>query len=356
MKKLLICIFMMSLIVSCVKEDYFGLSDNALIISMRVSNQADVATINADKQEVVLQMSPGVDISNIEIQTLELSSFAKADKHSGDFINLNDTTQIAIVSESGKTKYWKIYAKIASVEQQLKNSDFNAWHKAQGGYYEPGSGAEGTIWCTGNAGTKLLGIYPTTPLEYVADNYAVHMETLDNGRLSALVGAPISAGSIVTGTFNNDKLDPSNPEAAIEFGTFFSGRPKSFSVKYSYEPGKKNKDKYGKVLEYGDQCDVYAYLEVRENETTKRLATAWFRNGDTQSQLTEIDVEFTYGELDESFPNYMKPDNNTYVSGDSVNYILPTHIVFVGSSSYDGASFAGAVGSILMLDDLHMKY
>lgn len=356
MRSLLVAIAVSMLLASCVKEDYFGLSDHADIRSMQVSNQADVAIIDNDKQEVVLQMPPGVDISSIEIHSLELSSFATADKQVGDFLNLNDTTLMSLTSESGKIKTWKVLAKIASAEPQLSNSDFNSWYKAQGGYYEPGADAENTIWCTGNAGTKLLGIYPTTPLEYESQNYVAHMETLDNGRLSAVFGAPISAGSIITGVFNSDKLDPSNSEAAIEFGTFFSGRPKSFVVKYSYEPGAKNKDKNGNILDYGDQCDIYAYLELREGETVKRLATAWFRSGETQSELTEIEIEFTYGELDNSVPDYMKPSNGMYVAGDSVSYILPTHIVFVGSASFDGANFAGAVGSTLLLDDLEMKY
>ena len=41
----------------------------------------------------------------------------------------------------------------------------------------------------------------------------------------------------------------------------------------------------------------------------------------------------------------MQPENRLFVASDEVEFILPTHITFVASSSFDGANFAGAVGS-----------
>ena len=52
----------------------------------------------------------------------------------------------------------------------------------------------------------------------------------------------------------------------------------------------------------------------------------------------------------------MKPANNTYVSSDSAEFVLPTHLTFVASSSFDGANFAGAIGSTLILDDVELVY
>lgn len=103
------------------------------------------------------------------------------------------------------------------------------------------------------------------------------------GRLAATFGTPIAAGSIFTGVFNPDKIDPSNPQAAIEFGTPFSGRPEKVRLKFSFVPGDVNKDKGGNVLDYPDACDIYALFEIRQSGTTKRLATAWFRSSDTQA-------------------------------------------------------------------------
>ncbi len=167
---------------------------------------------------------------------------------------------------------------------------------------------------------------------------------------------PISAGSLFTGYFNPDNLDPTDPEAAIEFGTPFTGRPSKLRFKYQYQPGEENKDRNGDELNYPDMLDIYALLEIRLNGVTERLATAWFRSSETIVDLTNIEIAFTYGELDNTFPDYMKPPNNDYVSADSAAFALPTHITFVASSSFDGANFAGAVGSVLIVDDIEMVY
>jgi hypothetical protein len=52
----------------------------------------------------------------------------------------------------------------------------------------------------------------------------------------------------------------------------------------------------------------------------------------------------------------MKPVDHGYVSADSATFVLPTHITFVASSSFDGANFAGAIGSTLIIDDVEMVY
>ena len=52
----------------------------------------------------------------------------------------------------------------------------------------------------------------------------------------------------------------------------------------------------------------------------------------------------------------MKPIDHDFVSPDSASIVLPTHITFVASSSFDGANFAGAIGSVLIIDDVEMIY
>ncbi|MFV0366772.1 MAG: PCMD domain-containing protein [Mangrovibacterium sp.] len=356
MKKILYIILSSLVISSCVKEDYFGLSSTANVLNLQVANQADQAEIDNETHHISLTMTPGGDISESIVQILELSSFTTADKQVGDTLNLNQQNTMVLTAEDGTVVNWTIEAKYASEEPQLANSDFNLWYQTAGSYYEPGSDAENTIWCTGNAGSALLGKYASTPYEKEVGDYAVRLETLDNGPLSTMFGAPISAGSIITGEFNTEDIDTSNPRAAIDFGTLFTGRPKSLNITYSYVPGEVNKNKAGSVLDYGDSCDIYAILEVRSGDEVKRLATAWFRSGDVQAEAKDIELTFTYGELDESFPDYMKPTNGLYVDADLVDYALPTHIIFVASSSYNGDNFAGAVGSLLFVDDLKLNY
>jgi hypothetical protein len=355
-KHFLYVLGLMLLTTSCVGEDFFGLSAIGNIKNISVSNQASNAQITNDSLSVRVEIPAGVDLSTIKIEKLELSSFASADKNVGDLLDLNTPQSITVTAEDGSTYQWKIASFVAAENPQLDNFDLNLWYKTSTDYFEPGADAASTIWGTGNPGTQILNKLATTPFDLGIDNLAAKMETLDNGRLAGTFGAPISAGSIFTGVFNSDNIDPTNPEAAIEFGTPFAGRPQKIRFKFSYVPGSENKDKSGTLLDYGDACDVYALLEVRAGGKTERLATAWFRSDMTAAELSEKEIPFTYGELDSSFPDYTRPADEAYVSRDSANFVLPTHITFVASSSFDGANFAGAIGSVLIVDDVEMVY
>lgn len=356
MKRLIICLMSVFILVSCVKEDYFGLSSYGNIKSIEVSNLAGIAVINTDSQTISLPIANGVDLSEIMIQSLTLSSFASSDLIVGDTIDLTTAQSIVVTAEDGSLHQWILTAEIASSTPQLTNGDFSMWYLTSDDYYEPGESAATTIWGTGNPGSNTIGRIATKPYDAGDGNKMARLETLDNGIAGVPLNTPISAGSIFTGVFNTDKINPTNPEAAIDFGTPFVGRPVKLRFTYSYVPGATNEDRKGNVLDYSDACDIYALLEVRDGSTTKRLATAWFRGSESQSTLTTVEVVFTYGELDSSFPDYMKPTTDEYVSSDSASYLLPTHITFVASSSYDGAKFCGAVGSVLMLDDVEMVY
>ncbi len=356
MKNIIYFLFTTLIAFSCVHEDYFGLSPFGNIKNILVSNQAGNAVIDTTNFTVTLEIPGGVDLSAVAIQNLELSSFATADKATGDVLDLNDDAIIQVTAEDGSIHDWTIHSFVASATPQLQNGDMNLWYKTASDYYEPGESASSTIWGTGNPGTQILNKLATIPYDLGGGNLAAQMETLDNGKLAGTFGAPIAAGSIFTGFFNSDNIDPSNPEAAIDFGTPFTGRPDKITLKYSYVPGPVNKDKKGNVLDYGDKCDIYALFEIRAGGKIERLATAWFRSEDSQPALSEIEIPVIYGALDNSYSDYMKPSDYNFVSADSASFVLPTHITFVASSSFDGANFAGAIGSVLIIDDVEMIY
>lgn len=356
MKKITYLLLLVLLILSCVKEDHFGLTPYGNIKKFLVSNQAGNAVVDKDNLTITVEIPGGVELSSLVIQELKLSSFATADKKVGDVIDLTDEAAIQVTAEDGSIFVWRVKSFVASATPQLDNGDFNTWYKTGAGYYEPGADVASTIWGTGNPGTQILGKLATVPYELGDDNLAAHLETYDLGLAGIPLKTPIASGSIFTGYFDSDKLDPTNPEAAVVFGTLFTGRPDKIRFRYSYVPGPVNKDRNGNVLDYDDSCDIYALLEIRLAGKTQRLATAWFRSDATQPEIISKEMEMVYGPLDDSYPDYMKPDNNDFVTGDSAKYMLPTHITFVASSSYNGANFAGAIGSELIIDDVEMVY
>ena len=202
---------------SCIEEDHFGESDYANIKKMVVSNQSGNAIIDNVNSKVTIEIPGGVDLSEITIQTLELSSFASSDFEVGDTLDLNEDVLMTILSENGVSRTWTIKAFVASSTPQLSNYDLNLWYLTATNYYEPGESASNTIWGTGNRGTQILNRLATFPKDLGNGNAAAQMETLDNGPLGTMFGAPISSGSLFTGFFNPDNIDPTNPEAAIEF-------------------------------------------------------------------------------------------------------------------------------------------
>jgi len=357
MKKIIFIVIIPVFVFACIEEDFFGFSSVGDIKSIEISNQASRAVIDRNTKNVTLEIPGGVNLTELKIQALTVSSFATSDLNIGDIIDLTDSALLNVTAEDKvSVTQWTLKAAVASNNPQLPNSDFNTWYQASEGYYEPGENAETTIWGTGNPGTKLLGLFATTPLEIVDGNLAAKMETLYNGDLPAGFGTPISAATIYTGKFDPDKISITDPQAAIDFGTRFAARPVGFKLMHSYKPGPENKDKQGNPLNYGDACDIYMLLEVRNGSSVKRLATGWYRNDNSIPDVSSIRVDLIYGELPADAPEYSKPADGQYVRADSATFVLPTHLTLVATSSFAGAQFAGAVGSELIIDDLELIY
>ena len=340
---------------SCIEEDFFGYSPYGEIKNFQVSNQSGRANINNEHKTVEVEIPGGVALDQLTINELEVSSFAKPDVQVGSSIDLREPARISLTAEDGTVTVWTVEAFVASSAPQLTNSNFQFWHQVNAGYYEPGESQSTTIWGTGNPGGAMIDKIATTPLEIANGNNAAHLETLDNGFIGQIAGTPITAATIYTGKFNADNIDLNNPRAAVELGTPFTGRPSAFTFNYQYTPGAENKDRGGNILDEGDQLDIYMFLEIRQDGKAKRLATGWFRSGDKVEDMTGKQVDLIYGALDSSFPEELLPEDG-YVSSDSVDFILPTHISFLATSSYQGDKFAGAVGSTLIIDDLELVY
>ena len=135
---------------------------------------------------------------------------------------------------------------------------------------------------------------------------------------------------------------------------YFDCRPKAFNLKYLYVPGSENTSKQGNPVKYGDAFDIYLLLEVRNSSSSKRPATAWFRSDESKNGITQLDIPLLYGVI--SADEYGKKSDGQYVRADSAEFILPSHLTFAATSSFDMANFAGAMGCKLIIDDLEVIY
>jgi hypothetical protein len=362
MKKYIISItglLMVMIFSGCLKEDYFGISSNALVTKFEVLSQIGDTQIDTSSRTIIVEMAGPVLISHAVVKKIEFSSFASSDIDRGTVLDLSKSTHINVVAEDGTEVRWKIEAITGSGSPQIRNSHFNQWFQTSSGYFEPAISSEVfllfPVWSTNNAASSKIGVIPVIPFEIQNNNLAGRIETMDNGNSSGVYGR-ISPGKIFTGKFNKLTHKKAEPGSGLDKGIEFNGRPSSFEIKYQYQPGPANQDRNGTALGLPDAAEIYVFLEVRDSSQVLRLATAWFRSQTPVQTLTELDVDFKYGRLNNSFPDYLKPENDAYVSADSVDFVLPTHLTFMATSSFMGDSLAGAVGSVLMIDDLKLQY
>ena len=354
-----ISLIIIMLISSCLKEDHFGLSSEASIIKFEVLSQIGKTSIDKDNMTVTVEMAGKILMANAIIEKLELSSFAKSKLEVWEVIDLSDSMKVNITAEDGTIKEWTIIATEAASQPQIRNSDLDHWFQTSSGYFEPEINSDLFLlsprWSSNNAASHSIGIIPVVPLEIQNNNFAARIETMDNGDHDKLYGR-ISPGKLFTGKFSKLKHKRKEPASGIDNAIEFIGKPKSVTFSYKYKPGEVNLDADGNLLGYLDAAEIYVFLEVRDSTGVKRLATAWFRTQSETTNLTGVNVDFEYGKLFGTYPDYLKPENGKYVPLDSIGIVFPTHLSFMANSSFKGDELAGAIGSVLVVDDIKFKY
>lgn len=337
------------LLTACVKEDYFGKSAYKQIFYFTINGQSGNTIINEDSLIIRIPVSPTADLGKLFADSVRLSSYASIKPGVGVVSDFTQPVAYTVTAEDGSTAVYTVIVSKSSATPQLENAGLDDWYTPSGkNYQEPGKDAN-TIWASGNAGVITLGQANVLPVDISATDKGAQLITRDLGSLAAITGQRMAAGSIFTGKF---ELDISNPLNSTKFGVPFVGKPKSFTISYSYVPGTPYKNGTGQTLAKTDSCDIYLLLENRSGSSTKRIATGWFRSGTTEVGFKDITVQLIYGSLPSGSPVYMYPLSGGFGSAsDEV-----THISFIAASSAYGASFEGGVGTVLQLNNLRLTY
>lgn len=349
MKKIIYILIVASFF-SCLKEDRFPYSDKNSILSFTITGQAGSTTINNDSLLITIPFPENSDLSNLTPAGVSINNLARI---SPDTTQAQDFTQPVIYSvtaENGDVANWMVQVIEQGSNPQLSNSNFDLWYSA-GSYQQPGESAGSTIWDTANKPLTIVGSPNTLPVLKSGTDYYASMTTV---AAPALVR--IAAGTIYTGVFTNGIPSVTDPRSNITFGAAYVGNPLSFSTDYQYIPGDSYEDGDGNPLTGNDSCDVYVLLQLADEndpENVQRVATAWFRSGDTVSDWTTITTDFVYGELPAGYPSYMQPiaPETWAPAGSSVN-----QITVVYTSSALGDTFTGAIGSVLNADNFVLNY
>ena len=221
------------------------------------------------------------------------------------------------------------------------------------------SGDRHNIWASGNPGAILIKIntqaedQPTYSTENGYQGRGVCLNTQDAGTLGHMFGKPIAAGNLFMGRFilENVLMDPLK---ATEFGTPIDRVPVRVRGYYKYRPGDVfTNAKMEPVLGRVDEASIYAVFYRNKDEQGKDivlygddvLSSPYIVRKAQVASLPPTD-EWTLFEM-------------FFEGADADTQILLSQgysMTLVFSSSKDGASFEGAVGSTLYVDEVEVSF
>ncbi len=215
-------------------------------------------------------------------------------------------------------------------------------------------------WSTGNPGFAISKSsakpeeYPTIPwTESTVRGSAVKLETRDTGGFGVMVNMRIAAGNLFIGTFDvaNALKDPM---VATRFGLPFNKKPLRFEGYYKFRPGEKFQNRKGTIIEGRvDEPDLYAVLYKNTDENGQPVT---LKGDDVLTHPNIVALariqnpvhdfnNWTFFNLDFE---YFKPFDARLA------YSYGYNLAVVFTSSIEGASFEGAVGSTLLIDEVRV--
>ncbi len=236
--------------------------------------------------------------------------------------------------------------------------NFEHWYQPDGKRYmlpceyigDAGQPMQLNIWACGNeayayvAGKNDHTAYPTQPSstsDAFEGKYAVKLVTKSTGDLDK----PIAAGNLFIGEFDPKDYEPRN---GTHFGLPFRRKPLRFIGKYRYSSG-------GATLKTGEQdrCKIQAVL-YRTDEQVKYLTGSTIAVSPyviARAELPENSSSSTSGE------GYASFDVEFDYTGELDKAVLAKggyNLAIVLSSSRNGDTYDGAVGSTLWVDTLEI--
>lgn len=218
---------------------------------------------------------------------------------------------------------------------------------------------DGTLannWATGNPGFNLSRgtakpeEYPTVPIAEGYDGACVKLTTCDTGPLGMMSTKkmPIAAGNLFQGKFDSS-IALMDAMKATQFGMPVSFKPVRFSGYYKYKRGDVFTDRNKKeVKDKKDYGTIYAVF-YDNHDSEGNAITLYGDNVQTSPQivalakLPDIDDTPDWTHFDIEFEYRQKVDAKKLAS-------MGYSMAIVCSSSVEGASFMGAIGSTLWVD------
>ena len=225
-------------------------------------------------------------------------------------------------------------------------------------FYEVNNGTRYNHWASGNAGVAILHSNWTPeqfPTYSTANGYqgnGVCLNTQSTGAFGVAFGKPIAAGNLFLGKFNVNAV-LTNALKATEFGIPTSQQPVKVSGWYKYRPGDEFTNALMEVLpDRVDQGHIYAVFY--RNQDALGNPVVLYGDSVLTSSLIVSKAQWVPAATDE-WTHF----EITFEGGTADPTILATmgySYTVVFSSSKDGGTFEGAIGSTLYIDEVEVEF
>lgn len=221
-------------------------------------------------------------------------------------------------------------------------------------------------WATGNPGYRMAkgsaqpDEYPTTPWSEEGHETCVKLTTCETGKFGSDRKMPIAAGNLFLGEFDTKKALTANAAGvkgvlATKFGLPIGSQPVSFSGFYKYKRGDVFTDKNNEVKDSKDYGSIYAVFYDNHDANGEPFVL----HGDDVLSSDQIISIANIGQIDNT-PEWTAFNLNFKLQpGKAIDPVKLANrgysLAIVSSSSINGATFEGAVGSTLWIDDFSIK-
>lgn len=322
---------------------------------------------NTDHNRITIRVKADADLSAVAPEFV-LTYGATISPESGSVHDFNnEAVTYTVTSQDGKwTKTYEISFDRAEMitDFHFEHFELNTENKKYYQWYEVSAGDNKQYdWATGNPGFKLAKAmakpdeYPTVPYDFGVRGNAVKLETRSTGSFGAMMNMRLAAGNLFLGTFDATYALKDAMQATC-FGLPFTEEPLELHGYYKFKAGEDFQDERGNILtDVKDYCDIYSVFYENTRMINGVEESVILRGDDVlthpsivalarikQADIVESD-EWTKFNL--AF-EYMKELDPVRLA----NYGYNFSVVF--SSSVDGATFRGAVGSVLYIDEVSL--
>lgn len=347
-----------------IEQAYVHVDDPQLLF---FSPSDTLINVKSDMSNIVFNIKEGTDLS-VLAPVLKITEGATVSPESGTVHDFSDGRAVVytVTSQDGQwsRKYnisFKTYDPVSmynfehtSFVKVKDDAGYFTWHELNP------DGTELPIWATGNPGFRLSmstakpDEYPTAPIADGYDGAAVKLVTRSTGSLGEMVKMPLAAGNLFTGTFNVGSA-LINAMKATRFGVPYTHKPLRLTGWYKYRPGEIYKDKQGnEVTGRTDKGDIYAVL-YDNHDNTGNAVTLDGSNVKTSPLIVAIAQVQEVKTTDEWTPFMADFEYKADIDPDKLkNQGYSLAVVF--TSSEEGASFCGAIGSTLCIDKVIVDY